>query len=443
LGESVDWDRERFTFDQGLSDSVKDVFISLYEKKLIYRGERIINWSPEGNTALSDIEVEFKEKMGKMYHIKYPVLDSDEFVTIATTRPETMLGDSAVAIHPDDERYQHLVGKKIVLPLLQRTIPIIVDDFVDRNFGTGVVKITPAHDFSDFEVGKRHNLDFILIMDEKANINKNGGPYYGLYRYDARKKIVEDLEHAGLIAKIEDHKHLVGHSYRTYEEVEPILSRQWFVDVSLIAKRAIKVVKTSKIKFYPKQWEKTYFEWMTNIHDWCISRQLWWGHRIPAYYCIKCDNMIVAKTIPVSCNQCSGVEFKQDEDVLDTWFSSGLWPFSTLGWPEKSSDLETYYPTTVLVTGFDIIFFWVARMIMLGLEFMDDVPFHKVIIHGLVRDEKGQKFSKSKGNVVDPLDMMAEYGTDAFRFFLMATLPEGKDIIFNISRLEGYRAFCI
>lgn len=442
LGESVDWSHERFTLDDGLSEAVKEVFIQLYKEGLIYRGNRIINWSPKGNTALSDIEVEFKEKNGHFYHLRYPVKDSDEHLVIATTRPETMLGDAAVAAHPDDERYKQLKGKKVILPLVDREIPIIFDHYVDPEFGSGLVKITPAHDFNDYEVAARHDLPATLIMDERAHINANGGPYKGLYRFKARKKIIEDLDALGLLDKVEDHKHMVGYCYRTHDEVEPILSTQWFVNVKEMARRAIDVVEDGSIEFIPRVWEKTYFEWMNNIRDWCISRQLWWGHRIPAWYCDECNHLVVSKEAPAKCESCGWEKMVQEEDVLDTWFSSGLWPFSTLGWPEKTDELRDFYPTSVLVTGFDIIFFWVARMIMFGLKFQDEIPFRKVLIHGLVRDEKGQKFSKSKGNVVDPLVMMEKYGTDAFRFFLMATLPEGKDIIFNENRLEGYRAFC-
>jgi valyl-tRNA synthetase len=442
LGESVDWSRERFTLDEGLSDAVKEVFVSLYKKGMIYRGPRIINWSPKGLTALSDIEVIFKEKQGKLYHIRYPLTDGSGYITIATTRPETMLGDMAVAANPDDERYTHLKGKTITLPLVDREIPIIFDDYVDPEFGSGLVKITPAHDFNDFEIGNRHMLEPMLIMDEHAVINENGGRFKGLDRYAARKAVLEALEEDGLLAEVKDYTHQVGHCYRTDCEVEPILSTQWFVKVKEMAEHAIAAVEDGRTRFVPKQWEKTYFEWMHNIKDWCVSRQLWWGHRIPAWYCQSCGELQVSAEEPDHCKECDHKEFRQEEDVLDTWFSSGLWPFSTLGWPEETDDLAAFYPTSVLVTGFDIIFFWVARMMMMGLEFRREVPFKDIFIHGLVRDEHGNKFSKSKGNTVDPLEMMEKYGTDAFRFFLLATLPDGKDIIFNEHRLEGYRSFC-
>ncbi len=442
LGSSLDWERERFTLDAGLSKAVRKVFVTLYEEGLIYQGYRIINWCSRCETALSDIETEFKELEGNLWHIKYPIKGSDEFLVVATTRPETMLGDSGVAINPEDERHNHLIGKTAVLPLMNREIPIFGDSYVDKEFGTGFVKVTPAHDPNDFEMGKRHNLEEIIIMDEHAVINENGGVYKGLDRYDARKKIVADLEAAGLLVKVEKHEHSVGHCYRCSTVVEPYLSKQWFVKIKPLADDAIKVVEDGKIRFVPKNWEKTYFEWMYNIRDWCISRQLWWGHRIPAFYCDDCEHITVTMDDPEKCGKCGSSNIRQDEDVLDTWFSSALWPFSTMGWPDETPELKKYYPTSVLVTGFDIIFFWVARMIMTGVKFMKDMPFLDVYIHALVRDEHGQKMSKSKGNVIDPLVMMDQYGTDAFRFTLAAFAAQGRDIILSEKRIEGYSSFC-
>lgn len=458
LGESVDWSRERFTFDEGLSKAVIKVFRSLYDEGLIYRGERIINWCPVTKTAISDIEVEYKEKQGKLYHIKYPkaeyksqdpkTLNQGEYIVVATTRPETMFGDVAVCAHPDDVRYTDLKDKFVFLPIAGKEIPVLFDSFVDKEFGSGLVKITPAHDINDYEAGLRLKLTPLNIMNLDGTLNEQTGKYNGLDRFEARKRVVEELETNGYIEKIETHIHSVGHNQRGGAVIEPLLSTQWFVKIESLAKPAIEVVKSGKVQFQPKMWEKTYFEWMENIRDWCISRQLWWGHRIPAYYAPN-GEMVVAESIEeaVSLFSKKGVNvtketIKQDEDVLDTWFSSGLWPFTVFGWPENSEELKQYYPTSVLVTGFDIIFFWVARMIMNGLKFMGDVPFHKVLIHGLVRDKDGKKFSKSLGNVVDPLDMMSKYGTDSFRFFLAAVLPEGKDILFDESRLDGYRSFC-
>lgn len=448
LGESVDWSRSRFTFDEGLSKAVIKVFIKLYEEGLIYRGERIINWCPVTKTAISDIEVEYKEKQGKLYHIRYPFEDGSGFVVVATTRPETMLGDVAVCAHPEDSRYSHLKGKSLKLPLTDRVIPLLTDSFVEKDFGSGLVKITPAHDPNDFSAGQRLNLKPILILNLDGTMNELCGSYSGMDRFAARKKIVEDLEKLGLMDKIENHVHSFGHNQRGGAVIEPLLSTQWFVKIEPLAKPAIDVVRSGKIEFIPKMWEKTYFEWMENIKDWCISRQLWWGHRIPAYY-LSDGSMVVADSITTAIEEfkkqgksVQAGDLKQDEDVLDTWFSSGLWAFSVYGWPNESVDLKKYYPNSILVTGFDIIFFWVARMIMFGLKFMGDVPFHKVLIHGLVRDKDGKKFSKSLGNVIDPLDMMVKYGTDSFRFFLAAVLPEGKDIIFDESRLDGYRSFC-
>ncbi len=442
LGSSLDWQRERFTLDEGLSRAVRKVFVELYREKLIYQGDRIINWCPRCETALSDIETEYRDLKGKLYHIKYPIKGEEGFIVVATTRPETMLGDTAVAMNPDDERYRHLLGKTLILPLMNREIPMIADDFVGIEFGTGLVKVTPAHDPNDFEMGLRHKLPEINILDEKGFINQNGGAYRGLSRFEAREKVVEDLKSLGLLVKIDDHDHAVGHCYRCNTVVEPYLSKQWFVKIAPLAEEAIAAVKDGRITFVPRSWEKTYFEWMYNIRDWCISRQLWWGHRIPAFYCQGCGEIVVDMEDPVKCPKCGGSDLRQDEDVLDTWFSSALWPFSTMGWPDATPSLEKYYPTSVLVTGFDIIFFWVARMIMMGLKFMKDIPFHEVYIHALVRDEHGQKMSKSRGNVIDPLIMMERYGTDAFRFMLAVLAAQGRDIIMSEKRIEGYRAFC-
>lgn len=441
LGSSLDWSRERFTMDEGCSRAVIEVFIRLYEKGLIYRGDRIINWCPECKTALSDAEVEHQEQDGHFWHIYYPIKDSDEKLTIATTRPETMLGDTAVAVHPEDERYQHLIGKKVILPLVNREIPIIADEYVDREFGTGVVKITPAHDPNDFEVGLRHNLEQLRVMDDEAVMNENAGKYQGLDRYEARKRIIEDLEKEGLLAKIEEHSHNVGHCYRCDTVVEPIISKQWFVKMEPLAKPAIEAVRDGRIKFIPERFEKIYFNWMENIRDWCISRQLWWGHRIPAYYCQGCNDTVVAREMPDYCAKCGSTEFKQDEDVLDTWFSSALWPFSTLGWPDKTEELEYFYPTSVLVTGYDIIFFWVARMIFSGLEHMGEVPFRHVFIHGIVRDAQGRKMSKSLGNGIDPLEVIEEYGADALRLSLLTGNAPGNDMRFHYERVEASRNF--
>lgn len=441
LGSSLDWSRERFTMDEGCSRAVIEVFIRLYEKGLIYRGDRIINWCPECKTALSDAEVEHQEQDGHFWHIYYPIKDSDEKLTIATTRPETMLGDTAVAVHPEDERYQHLIGKKVILPLVNREIPIIADEYVDREFGTGVVKITPAHDPNDFEVGLRHNLEQLRVMDDEAVMNENAGKYQGLDRYEARKRIIEDLEKEGLLAKIEEHSHNVGHCYRCDTVVEPIISKQWFVKMEPLAKPAIEAVRDGRIKFIPERFEKIYFNWMENIRDWCISRQLWWGHRIPAYYCQGCNDTVVAREMPDYCAKCGSTEFKQDEDVLDTWFSSALWPFSTLGWPDKTEELEYFYPISVLVTGYDIIFFWVARMIFSGLEHMGEVPFRHVFIHGIVRDAQGRKMSKSLGNGIDPLEVIEEYGADALRLSLLTGNAPGNDMRFHYERVESSRNF--
>jgi valyl-tRNA synthetase len=442
LGCSCDWDRERFTLDEGLSRAVRTVFASLYKEGLIYQGYRIINWCPRCETALSDIETEYQDLEGHLWHIKYPIVGSKKFIVVATTRPETMLGDTGVAVNPDDERYTGLVGKKVILPLMNREIPVFADHFVDKEFGTGLVKVTPAHDPNDFDMGKRHGLEEINILDKNAFINENGGPYKGLSRFEAREKVVKDLEAQGLLVKIEKHLHAVGHCYRCRTVIEPYLSKQWFVKIKPLAETAIKAVEDGRIRFVPKNWEKTYFEWMRNIRDWCISRQLWWGHRIPAFYCDDCGHITVQVDDPTECEKCKSKKIRQDSDVLDTWFSSGLWPFSTLGWPDATPALKKYYPTSVLVTAFDIIFFWVARMIMLGLKFMNDVPFRDVYIHALIRDEQGAKMSKSKGNVIDPLVMMDQYGTDALRFTLAMLAAQGRDIILSEKRIEGYRTFC-
>lgn len=442
LGSSLDWERERFTLDEGLSKAVRKVFVTLYNEKLIYQGYRIINWCPRCETALSDIETEYKELDGNLWHIKYPVKGSNEFVVVATTRPETMLGDTGVAVNPEDKRHSHLIGKTVILPLMDREIPVFADSYVDMEFGSGFVKVTPAHDPNDFDMGKRHNLEEVIVMDENAVINENGGVYKGLDRYEARKRVVADLEKLGLLEKVDKHVHSVGHCYRCNTVIEPYLSKQWFVKIKPLADEAIKVVEDGRIRFVPGNWAKTYFEWMYNIRDWCISRQLWWGHRIPAFYCDECGEISVTMEDPDKCPKCGSKNIRQDEDVLDTWFSSALWPFSTMGWPDNTPELKKYYPTSVLVTGFDIIFFWVARMIMTGVKFMDEIPFKDVYIHALVRDEHGQKMSKSKGNVIDPLIMIDSYGTDAFRFTLAAFAAQGRDIILSEKRIEGYRSFC-
>ena len=441
LGSSCDWKRERFTMDEGLSEAVKEVFLRLYKKGLIYRGERIINWCPKCNTSISDAEVEYEEKAGHFWHIKYPIKDSDEFVVVATTRPETMLGDTAVAVHPDDERYKHLIGKMVVLPLVNREIPVIADEYVEKDFGTGVVKITPAHDPNDFEVGLRHNLPQIRVMDDNATMNEEAGKYQGMDRYDARKQIIEDLTSLGLLVKIQDHTHNVGTCYRCTTVIEPIISKQWFVKMKPLAEPAIEVVKNGTIKFVPERFSKIYFNWMENIQDWCISRQLWWGHRIPAYYCKECGHMMVEADMPDVCPQCGSSRIEQDPDTLDTWFSSALWPFSTLGWPKQTEDLKYFYPTDVLVTGYDIIFFWVARMIFSGMEHMGKEPFKYVFIHGIVRDAQGRKMSKSLGNGIDPLEVIEQYGTDALRFALTIGTSPGNDLRFSTEKVESSRNF--
>ncbi len=441
MGASCDWSRERFTLDEGLSKAVREVFVALFERGLIYRGEYMINWCPDCGTALSDLEVTHEDTQGKLWHIRYPVAGTDRYVVVATTRPETMLGDTAVAINAHDERYRSLHGLNVVLPLVNREIPIILDEIADPEFGTGVVKITPAHDLNDFEAGKRHNLPLLQVIDESAKMTAAAGIYAGLDRFEARKRVVADLEAAGAIEKIEDYPLSLARCSRSKTIVEPLVSKQWFVKTKPLADKAIRAVETGQIQIVPENWTKTYNEWMYNIRDWCVSRQLWWGHRIPAWYCQDCGEILVARETPTTCLRCGKSNLKQDTDVLDTWFSSGLWPFSTLGWPDQTIDLKTFYPTTLLITGFDILFFWVARMIMLGIEFMGDVPFRKVYIHGLVRDAEKQKMSKTRGNVVDPLVVTEQYGTDATRMALLIAAAPGTDIAFTPDRLESSRAF--
>ena len=442
LGASCDWSRSRFTMDEGLSKAVRHVFVSLYEKGLIYKGSRIVNWCPHCVTALSDAEVEYKDKPGRLWHIKYPIQgEPGRYVTVATTRPETMLGDTGVAVNPNDERYQDLIGKTCVLPLMDRAIPIVADEYVDMAFGTGCVKMTPAHDPNDFEVGLRHNLASIRVLDDHGVVNENGGKYQGLDRYEARKVIVEDLEKLGLLEKIEEHQHNVGTCYRCGTDVEPIISAQWFVKMEPLAPEALRVVRDGEVKFVPDRFAKIYTNWMENVHDWCISRQLWWGHQIPAWTCQDCGGLTVSETDPTECEHCHSHNIVQEEDVLDTWFSSALWPFSTLGWPEETEDLKYFYPTDVLVTGYDIIFFWVARMIFSGCEHTGKPPFHTVFIHGLVRDDKGRKMSKSLGNGIDPLDMIDQYGCDALRFNLVTGNSPGNDMRFYTERCEAMRNF--
>jgi valyl-tRNA synthetase len=437
LGASCDWSRERFTMDEGLSRAVRKVFVTLYREGLIYRGNYIIQWCPRCMTALSDLEVEYEEREGKLYYIKYGPL------TLATVRPETKLGDTALAVHPGDKRYADYVDRVLTVPSVEGeiTLQVIADAAVDPEFGTGVVKVTPAHDPQDFDIGRRHGLEIRQVIGFDGKMNASAGKYVGLDRFECRTRIVEDLQALGLISKIEDYKHRVGLCYRCRTVVEPLVSRQWFVRMKSLAEPAIEAVRSGSIQFVPAMWGNTYYEWMLNIRDWCISRQIWWGHRIPAWYCAACDEVTVAETTPTACEHCQGSELRQDEDVLDTWFSSGLWPFSTLGWPDDTPELERYYPTSVLVTAFDILFFWVARMIMLGLKFKGNIPFHKVYIHALVRDAEGQKMSKSRGNVIDPLEVMDQYGTDALRFTLAALAGQGRDIRLSEERIQGYRNF--
>lgn len=442
LGASCDWDRARFTMDDGCSKAVREVFVSLYEKGLIYKGSRIVNWCPHCVTALSDAEVEYVDKPGKLWHLKYPIEGEDgRYVIVATTRPETMLGDSGIAVNPNDERYQDLIGKYCVLPLMNRRIPVVADEYVDLEFGTGCVKMTPAHDPNDFEVGLRHNLESIRVLDDNGRINALGGKYCGLDRYDARKAILADLDALGLLEKTEDHQHNVGTCYRCGNDVEPIVSAQWFVKMEPLAKEAIRSVKEGETKFVPERFTKNYMNWMENLHDWCISRQLWWGHQIPVWYCAECGHMTCTREDAQVCEKCGSAKIERDPDVLDTWFSSALWPFSTLGWPDKTVDLDTFYPTDVLVTGYDIITFWVSRMIVSGLEHMHKAPFHTVLIHGLVRDDKGRKMSKSLGNGIDPLEIIDKYGCDALRMNMVMGNSPGNDMRFYVERCEAMRNF--
>ncbi len=447
MGSSCDWDRERFTMDEGCNRAVTKVFVKMHEKGYIYKGARMINWCPVCNTSISDAEVEYQEQAGHLWHIKYPVMKEDgtpsdtEFLTFATTRPETMLGDTAVAIHPEDERYGHLIGKSVLLPIVNRVIPVVTDTYVDREFGTGVVKITPAHDPNDFEVGKRHDLPIVNIMNDDATVNENGGSYAGMDRYAARKAIVEELDRQGLLVKVEDYSHNVGTHDRCKTTIEPLVKEQWFVKMDELIRPAAEAVKKGEIRLLPQRMEKTYFNWTDNIRDWCISRQLWWGHRIPAYYCDDCREVIVAEETPQVCPKCGGRHFTQDPDTLDTWFSSALWPFETLGWPEETEELKYFYPTDVLVTGYDIIFFWVIRMIFSGYAQMGEKPFHTVLFHGLVRDSQGRKMSKSLGNGIDPLEIIEKYGADALRLTLITGNAPGNDMRFYYERVENSRNF--
>ena len=441
LGVSCDWDRERFTMDEGCSKAVEEVFIKLYEEGYIYKGSRIVNWCPVCKTALSDAEVDHEEQAGHFWHIKYPIVGTDRFLEIATTRPETMLGDTAIAVHPDDERYKDIVGKNVLLPLVNREIPIVADYYVDKEFGTGAVKITPAHDPNDFEVGKRHNLPEINIMNDDATINELGGKYAGMERYEARKAIVSDLEEQGFLVKVEDHSHNVGTHERCGTTVEPLVKQQWFVRIEELAKPAIEAISNGDLKLIPERMNKTYMNWLSNIRDWCVSRQIWWGHRIPAYYCQECGKVVVAREMPEVCPDCGCTHFVQDEDTLDTWFSSALWPFSTLGWPEKTEDLDYFYPTDVLVTGYDIIFFWVIRMVFSGYAYTGKAPFHTVLFHGLIRDSQGRKMSKSLGNGIDPLEIIEKYGADALRITLVTGNAPGNDMRFYDERVEANRNF--
>ncbi|NOX24820.1 MAG: valine--tRNA ligase [Deltaproteobacteria bacterium] len=441
LGCSCDWDRERFTMDEGLSRAVRKVFTTLYNQGLIYKGDYIINWCPRCHTALSDLEVEHEPTAGKLYNIRYPYTAGDGYLIVATTRPETLLGDTAVAVHPDDERYNQLPEKAVILPIVGKKIPIIFDTHVEREFGTGALKVTPAHDLNDFEIGRRHDLPLVTVIDDNGVMNEQAGKYMGLDRFACRRQIVADLEEAGLLEGVDDYEHGVGTCYRCHTVIEPSLSKQWFVSIKPLAAKAIAAVKEGKIRIHPKSWESTYFNWMNNIRDWCISRQIWWGHQIPAWTCEDCHEMSVADEDLTVCPKCGSANLSRESDVLDTWFSSGLWPFSTLGWPDDSKELKTFYPTSVLITSFDILFFWVARMIMLGTHFMEEIPFKDVYLHALVRDADGHKMSKSKGNVMDPLIVMDKYGTDAFRFTLTAFAAQGRDIRISEDRIEGYRHF--
>ncbi len=442
LGASCDWSRERFTMDEGLSQAVRQVFVSLYNEGLIYRGKRMINWCPRCMTALANIEVEGEELDSSLYYIRYPLVSGKGALVVATTRPETMLGDTAVAVNPEDNRYKTYIGQMVVLPIVGRNIPVIGDSYVEREFGTGALKVTPAHDFNDFELRSKHNLDLVQVIDERGIMTERAGrAYAGMDRFACRKQILKDLEKAGYLSKIEPYKHRVGHCYRCQNVIEPMLSLQWFVSTKPLAEAAIDAVKQGATRIIPAKWEKDYFNWLENLEDWCISRQIWWGHRIPAWYCLQCNDVIVSTEAPSECPNCPGSALEQDSDVLDTWFSSSLWPFSTMGWPQKTAELEKFYPTSVLVTAFDILFFWVARMMMMGLRFMHEVPFREVYVHALVRDAEGHKMSKSRGNVIDPLLMMDRYGTDAFRFALTVFAVQGRDVKLSEERIEGYKHF--
>ena len=441
LGASCDWERERFTMDEGLSRAVRHVFVTLYKEGLIYRGERMINWCPRCMTALANIEVEGEEQDGKLHYLRYPLADGGGELVVATTRPETMLGDTAVAVHPEDPRYSDFIGRDVILPLVGRRIPVIGDTYVEREFGTGALKITPGHDFNDFAIGRKHGLEIVQVIAENGVMNENAGRYAGMDRYACRKEILKDLEADGFLVKIEDYKNRVGHCYRCKSVVEPMISLQWFVATKPLAERAMEAVRKGETRIVPEKWEKDYFMWLENVEDWCVSRQIWWGHRIPAWFCQDCGEVIVAEEDPASCPKCGGSKLEQEADVLDTWFSSALWPFSTMGWPDETLELKKFYPTSVLVTAFDILFFWVARMMMMGLHFMNEAPFSDVYIHALVRDAQGQKMSKSKGNVIDPLVVIDQYGTDAFRFTLAAFAVQGRDVKLSEERIEGYRHF--
>ncbi len=441
LGCSCDWSRERFTMDEGLSKAVREVFVRLYKEGLIYKGDYIVNWCPRCLTALADDEVDHEDTRGKLYHLRYPFADGSGHVVVATTRPETMLGDTGVAVHPDDERYSHLKGVGIELPLTGRTIPVVFDPHVQKDFGTGALKVTPSHDRDDYEIGRRHDLDLCKVMDDHGVMNDKAGKYQGLDRYECRRQIVADLDEQGFLDRIEDYDHALGQCYRCKTVVEPTTSLQWFVKVKPLADKSVEAVRSERIKIYPKTWYNTFYSWMDNIRDWCISRQIWWGHRIPAWTCITCGELIVETSAPEFCPACTSTELVQETDVLDTWFSSALWPFSTMGWPDNTRELQTFYPTSILITSFDILFFWVARMMMMGLHFMDEVPFHDVYLHALVRDKHGKKMSKSTGNVIDPLEVMGNYGTDAVRFTLTAFAAQGREIKLDEGRIEGYRFF--
>ena len=441
LGSSLDWDRERFTMDEGCSRAVREVFVSLYEKGLIYQGTRITNWCPSCNTAISDIEVEHETENGHLWHLRYQVEGTEEYVEIATTRPETMFGDTGVAVHPEDERYKHLIGKTLILPIVNRRIPLFADEYVDKEFGTGAVKVTPAHDPNDFEMGLRHNLEQVKVIGNDGHMLEGAGKYNGMDRYECRKALVKELEEKGILVSVEEHEHAVGHCSRCHSTIEPLVSKQWFVKMESLAKPAIEAVRDGRIEFVPARFTKIYENWLENIRDWCISRQLWWGHRIPAWYCEDCGKTHVSRTDLTECPHCHSKNLHQDEDVLDTWFSSGLWPFETFGWPEETEDLKHFYPTATLVTGYDIIFFWVARMIMMGLEFGKDIPFRHVFIHGLVRDSQGRKMSKSLGNGIDPMEVIEKYGADSLRFMLITGNTPGNDMRFYDERVESARNF--